>query len=80
MNIVEQKLVSALNLIYDSKFDRAIMECNEVLEFEPNNVMAMKRLGSAYYALKKVDKAKQVWKDALRYAPNDEDLKSFLKY
>lgn len=79
MTLVEQKLVASLNYIYDSKYDRAILECNDVLELEPNNVMALKRLGSAYYALKKTEKARQVWRQALNLNPKDTELKSYLK-
>ena len=78
MNLVDQKLVSALNYIYDSKYDQAILECNDVLALEPENILAYKRLGSAYYALKKEGEAKKIWRKALRLAPNDEELKMFL--
>lgn len=79
MNLVEQKLVASLNFIYDAKYDRAIMECNDILELEPGNLMALKRLGSAYYALKKVQKAKEIWREALKINPKDAELKSYLK-
>ena len=79
VDLLEQKIVATLNYIYDGKYDRAIMECNEVLEIDPVNITAMKRLGSAYYALKKTDKAKQVWQEALKLNPSDKELKSFMK-
>lgn len=79
MTLVEQKLVAALNYIYDGKYDRAIIECNDVLELEPENVLALKRLGSSYYALNKVKEAKEVWKRALKIDPKDEEIKMFLK-
>ncbi|OGS22447.1 MAG: hypothetical protein A2252_01255 [Elusimicrobia bacterium RIFOXYA2_FULL_39_19] len=78
MTLVEQKLVASLNYIYDAKYDRAIVECNSVLELEPSNAMAMKRLGSAYYALNKKSKAIQVWREAFKLNPKDDELKSFL--
>jgi len=78
MNLVEQKLNTALNCVYDKKFDGAVFECNEVLELEPENVMALKRLGSAYYGLKKPEKAKEIWRRARKIAPDDEELKRFL--
>ncbi|OGS18610.1 MAG: hypothetical protein A3J83_06760 [Elusimicrobia bacterium RIFOXYA2_FULL_40_6] len=79
MTLVEQKLVASLNYIYDAKYDRALVECNDVLELEPGNTMAMKRLGSAYYALKKIDKAREVWRQALKLDPKDAELRSYLK-
>jgi len=79
MTIVEQKLVAALNYIYDAKYDRAIVECNDVIELEPKSILAFKRLGSAYYALKKEKEAKAIWGGALKIDPQDEELKRFLK-
>jgi tetratricopeptide (TPR) repeat protein len=79
MNLVEQKLQSALNNIYDGKYDRTLTECNEILELEPRNITAYKRAGSAYYALKKIDKAKEMWNKALEISPNDTELKKFIK-
>jgi tetratricopeptide (TPR) repeat protein len=79
MNVVEQKLFIALNHIYDGRYDLAIEECNTVLYLEPRNLTALKRLGSAYYALGKKDKAREAWKRALALAPNDKEIKSFLR-
>jgi len=79
MNVVEQKLFIALNYIYDGRYDLAIEECNTILYLEPGNIVALKRLGSAYYALGKKDKAREAWQRALKLAPNDQEIKSFLK-
>ncbi|MEK7766664.1 MAG: hypothetical protein AAB368_10530, partial [bacterium] len=51
MNLVEHKLYKALYAIYEDKFTVAVEECADVLELEPDNVLALTRLGSAYYAL-----------------------------
>ena len=79
MDMVEQKLEVALNLIYDSKYTQAIQELNEVLILDPNNVTAYKRMGSAYFALKNKAKAREVWMKARQLSPNDKELQSFLK-
>jgi len=79
MSLAEQKLLVALNSIYDGRYDVAILECNEVLAFEPDNITAYKRLGSAYWSLGKKDEARKVWQEGLKYAPQDEELKSALK-
>ena len=79
MTVIEQKLQSALSEIYDAKYDRAIIECNDVLDLEPGNVTAMKRAGSAYYALGSKNKAIELWKKASALAPEDEELKKFSK-
>jgi len=76
---IEQKLRTALEYIYDAKYEKCIIECNEILELEPTNLLALKRLGSAYYALNKADKAKEIWENALKIYPDDDELKQFLK-
>jgi len=75
--IIEQKLSAALDYIYESKFDKAIMECDDVLALEPNNVMALKRKGSANYALGKKAIAKELWEKASRLLPDDPETKEF---
>jgi len=79
MNLVEQKLYVALKNIYSARYDIAIMECQDVLELEPENVLAMTRLGSAYYALGNRDKAIEIWKRALEIDPNNKDILDFLE-
>lgn len=79
VNLVEQKLQASLSNIYDGKYDRAILECNDIIELEPSNVMAMKRCGSAYYVLGNKKRAKEVWSHAAKIAPNDRELKKFMK-
>ena len=78
-NVVEQKLEAILNAIYDGKYEYAIFECELVIELEPDNIMAWKRLGSVYYAQGKPNQAKSTWETALKLAPNDEELKKFLQ-
>lgn len=78
-NLVEQKLQAMLSNIYDGKYDRAILDSNDILALEPNNVVAMKRAGSAYYASGNKKHAMEMWQRAARIAPNDPELKKFLK-
>jgi tetratricopeptide (TPR) repeat protein len=79
MNIVEQYLFASLNHIYEGRYDLSIRECNLILELEPDNVLAMKRLGSAYFAMGKRSKARQAWQKALELAPEDTELKDFIR-
>ncbi|MBI2069837.1 MAG: tetratricopeptide repeat protein [Elusimicrobia bacterium] len=78
LDLARQKLEVALTHIYDAKYTAAIQECNEVLILEPDNVDALKRMGSAYYKLKNKPKAREVWRRAQRLAPQDKELKAFL--
>lgn len=79
MNIVEQKLQSSLSNIYDGKYDRAIIDCADIIELEPDNVLAYKRAGSAYYASGNKQRAKESWATAGKYAPDDPELVKFRK-
>lgn len=78
MNIIDQYLFAALNHIYEGRYDLAIQECSIVIELQPQNVLALKRLGSAYYAMGKKEKARDVWKNALKLSPNDSELKQYI--
>jgi len=79
MNIIDQYLFAALNHIYEGRYDLAIQECTIVIELQPTNILAWKRLGSGYYAIGKKDKARETWERALKYAPDDAELKQFIK-
>lgn len=79
MNIIDQYLFAALNHIYEGRYDLAIQECTIVIELQPSNILGWKRLGSGYYAIGKKDKARETWERALKIAPNDTELKQFIK-
>jgi tetratricopeptide (TPR) repeat protein len=79
MNVIDQYLFAALNHIYEGRYDRSIQESSIVIELQPDNLLAWKRLGSAYFAMNQKDKARKAWKTALKIAPNDAELKQFLK-
>lgn len=78
MTFMEYKQIVALNNIYEGKYHLAVRTCNEILELEPKDVVALKRLGSAYYALGVKDRARDAWQKALAIAPGDEQLQKFL--
>jgi len=79
MNIIDQYLFAALNHIYEGRYDLAIQECTIVIELQPTNILGWKRLGSGYYAIGKKDKARETWERALKFAPDDAELKQFIK-
>ncbi len=47
ITLIDHKLQLSLEAIYDGRYLTAISECADVLDLEPNNVLAMTRLGSA---------------------------------
>jgi tetratricopeptide (TPR) repeat protein len=77
-SFVDSKLQKTLEDIYDGRYVSAIAECSDVLDVEPRNVLAMTRLGSAYFAMNEKDKAKNIWIRALQLDPNNLSLKKFL--
>lgn len=78
MKLLEYKHHVALHQIYDAKHHQAVLTLNEILMFEPGDLMALKRLGSAYYSLGRMDDASAAWSAALKIAPRDKTLTHFL--
>ena len=72
-NLAEQKVFKALEYFKQKRYDECVKLCEEALEFEPDNVLALKRLGSTFYILKNYERAKENWSKALKIAPNDVD-------
>ncbi|MFB0527224.1 MAG: tetratricopeptide repeat protein [bacterium] len=79
MTLVEQKMYRALNYLYEDRSDLAIVECQEVLELEPNNTLALSRLGSAYYVIGQKEKAKELWLKVLEMEPENKEVLESLR-
>ncbi len=79
MNLIEQYLFASLNHIYEGRYDLAIDEASIVLELDPDNELALKRLGSAFYAIGNKAEARKAWERALELSPDDKELKNFIK-
>ena len=84
--LVTYKLYKSLNFIYDGHYDNAIKEANEVLDLEPENVLALKRLGSALYCMGKaenkpeaIEKARDIWRKVIKLSIDDKEIKEFLE-
>lgn len=78
MSLVDQKLYDALNYFYEGKYDMTIREAHDVLKLEPNNALAYKRIGSAFFAMGQREKAKGAWNRSLQMNPADKSLREFL--
>jgi len=78
LNLIDQKLQKALEKIYSGEYLVAAKECQEVLDLEPDNALALTRLGSVYYAMGQVKQAREYWKQALEEDPKNDVLKSFM--
>ncbi len=76
--VLEHKKDLALQDIYDTKYYLAVKELEEVLRLAPDDLTALKRLGSAYLQLKDYPRARRAWQKALRLSPDDDQLKQYL--
>ncbi len=79
MKLLDYKRLVGLHHIYDGKYHLAAQVLGEVLALEPEDLTALKRLGSAYFALGRRERARSAWTDALKLAPEDPQLMKFLK-
>ena len=78
MKLLEYKHQIALHQIYDAKYHLAVLTLNQILALEPDDGLALKRLGSAYYSLKRMDEARAAWTAALKLSPHNKTLEKFL--
>jgi len=78
MSLVEEKLYKCLNYFYDGKYNLVIKEAQEVLTLEPDNPIAYKRIGSAYFAIGDKKRAVKNWRKSLEINPSDEDLRDYI--
>jgi len=79
LGILDQYMVSALNNIYEGHYGRAIEECSIVLAIEEEDLLALKRLGSAFYLMGDKKRALATWQKAKELAPDDSELGEFLE-
>ncbi|MBN1824249.1 MAG: PorV/PorQ family protein [Endomicrobiales bacterium] len=78
MSLVDQKLYECLIAFRQKDYAQVIALCEEVLVLEPRNVLAYKRLGSAFFALGDKNKAIDAWRRALRIQP-DDNLRNMIR-
>ncbi|MCD6311990.1 MAG: hypothetical protein J7M11_05980 [Elusimicrobia bacterium] len=74
----DKKLNMALQAFYDKEYEKTISLAEEVLAENDKDALALKRLGSAYYALGDIKKATLYWETSIKYGSSDEILKSFV--
>lgn len=85
-NLIDFKLYKSLVCIYNGYYDSAIKEAKEVLDLEPDNILALKRYGSALYCIgqsekrpEAVEKARDIWRKVVVLSPDDKEIKEFLE-
>jgi predicted Zn-dependent protease len=78
MGLIEYKRFQGLNLIYDGRYNQAIRNLQQVLQLLPQDVVSLKRMGSAFFALKKYKEAEAAWTAAIKADPTDRELHDYL--
>ena len=76
---VDQKIYDARQAVYDGKYDMAVRRSQDVLDLEPNNVIALEIMGSAFYMMEQKEKALAVWRRVLELDPSNRAVREFLE-
>ena len=79
ITIIDQLLQDALDFIRTGRYIQAISTLQRVLQLEPNNIPALTRMGSAYWAMEKKDVARKNWERVIELDPNNKEVLQFMK-
>ncbi len=77
--LITEKLKISAKAFYLRQFDLAAKQCKEVVLLDENNRLGWTRLGSAYYMLGDVEKAKKVYLRVIKMFPDDEVTRKFIE-
>lgn len=64
--------------LYSGKYKEAEQEFKKVLRNDPYHVKALSALGTLYYRMGDISRAKQYWNEALKLSPNDPIISGLL--
>ena len=76
---VDQKVFDARQAILEGKYDIAIKKCQDILDLNPNDITALKIMGSAFFLLDDHVRARKLWTRVLEIDPSDKEIPEFLK-
>jgi tetratricopeptide (TPR) repeat protein len=76
---VDQKIFDARQSILEGRYDVAIKKCQDILDFNPNDITALKIMGSAFFLLDDHTRARKLWTRVQEVDPNDKEIPEFLK-
>lgn len=77
--LAERRLQDLAKAVYARRFEAAARAGRDAVLLDPENVMAWKRLGSAYFAAGDLVNAKACYREALRRDMTDEKLREFMR-
>jgi hypothetical protein len=76
---VDQKVFDARQSILEGRYDVAIKKCQDILDLNPNDVTALKIMGSAFFLLDDHIRARKLWTRVEEIDANDKEIPEFLK-
>lgn len=79
ITVIDQLLQDALDFIRTGRFIQAISTLQRVLQLDPDNIPALTRMGSAYWAMEKKSIARKNWQRVLELDPENREVIQFLR-
>jgi tetratricopeptide (TPR) repeat protein len=76
---IDQKIFDARQAILEGKYDVAIKKCQDILDINPNDITALKIMGSAFFLLDDHTRARKLWTHVLDIDASDKEIPEFLK-
>lgn len=76
---IDQKIFDARQGILEGKYDVSIKKCQDILDLNPNDVTALKIMGSAFFLLDDHIRARKLWTRVVEIDPSDKEIPEFLK-
>jgi tetratricopeptide (TPR) repeat protein len=76
---ISMELQNSVESFNKMSYHSSVTSCLKVLQVDPENELALVRLGSAYYAIGGLDKyALKAWRKAMEINPKNTDIKGFI--
>ncbi len=76
---IDQKVFDARQAILEGRYDVAIKKCQDILDFNPNDLTSLKIMGSAFFLLDDHTRARKLWSKVLEIDPGDKEIPEFMK-
>ncbi|MCX7957011.1 MAG: PorV/PorQ family protein [Endomicrobia bacterium] len=77
--IIDKKIYEAREDVLNGRYTDAIRKCQEILNLEPKNTTAMEIMGSAFFMMNEIEKAKAIWKKVIELDPTNKVVQQFLQ-
>lgn len=75
----EDPFLKGRDFLYSGRFKEAEQEFKMALRNDPYHVKALSALGTLYYRMGDINRAKQYWNEALKLSPNDPIISGLLE-